>query len=100
DADSSRAGTYAFQALLHRADRAGAGRDVAGQAPNTMLAIAALHDVGDAPHRFGFEKRAATDEEIILGQQPDEIEPELPGGGLDAKTHIRHAAGDIGGDGG
>ena len=38
------------------------------------------------------------DKEIILRQQPDEIEPELPGCGLDAETGVRHAAGDIGGD--
>ena len=53
-----------------------------------------------ALHRFGLQKRAFADEEIILGQQPDEIQPKLPGGGLDTETRIRHAAGDIGRDGG
>src|SRR5207245_2790515 len=91
--------SHTLQKLLYGIDRSGAGCDVAGQARNPILELAALHDVDDAPHRFGFQKCTLTDEEIILRQQPDEIEPELPGGGLDAKTHIRHAAGDIGGDG-
>src|SRR5205823_4529522 len=74
---------HTLQKLLYGIDRSGAGCDVAGQARNPILELAALHDVDDAPHRRRLQKCALTDEEIILRQQPDEIEPELPGGGLD-----------------
>src|ERR1700737_5287173 len=64
------------------------------------MKLVAFHDVEYSPHRLGLQKHAAADKEIILRQKPDEIEPELPGGGLDAKTRVRHAAGDVSGDGG
>ena len=38
-------------------------------------------------------------EEVVLGEDADEVEPELPRGSLDAKADIGHAARDIGGDG-
>ncbi len=38
-------------------------------------------------------------EEIVLGEDTDEVESELPRGGLDAEADVGHAARDIGGDG-
>ena len=62
--------------------------------------IGAAHDLQDALHRPGIEEGTLADEEIILGEDADEIEAEVAGGRLDAKTRIRHAARDIGRDGG
>src|SRR6202158_3918585 len=64
------------------------------------MKFAALHNIEHALHRLRFQKSALTDEEIILRQHSDEIESELPSRGLDAETRVRHAAGDVSGDGG
>ncbi len=64
------------------------------------MKLAAFHNIEHALHRLRIQKSAFTDEEIILRQHPDEIEPELPSRGLDAETCVRHAAGDVSCDGG
>src|SRR5450631_2485742 len=75
---------HAVEEFPHRRYRAGVGRDVAGKGCDGLVKFMAFHDVEHPPHRLGLQKRAAADEEIILGQEPDEIEPELPRRGLDA----------------
>ncbi|CEG07126.1 hypothetical protein BN961_00507 [Afipia felis] len=49
-------------------------------------------------HRLRLEEGAVADEEIVLGQQRDEIQPELPRRRLDAEGRIRHVARDEGCD--
>ena len=64
------------------------------------MKLAALHHVEQTLHRLGLQKAAAADEEIVFGEKPDEIEPELPGRGLHAEADVGHAARHVSGHGG
>ena len=55
-------------------------------------------NVEDASHRLRLQEGAFADEEIVFGENPDEIETELARGGLDAEGDIGHAARDVGCD--
>src|SRR5216684_3185200 len=87
-----------LQKRLHPGDIAGVRRHIAGKTCDSGAKIRATHDLENALHGLGIEERALADEEIIFGENPDEIEAELPSGSLDTKTRIRHAACDIGRD--
>lgn len=52
----------------------------------------AADDGEEALHRRAVEDALAADEDMVLGQQPDEIEPELAGRDLDPESGIGHAA--------
>src|SRR4051794_28715429 len=80
-AASGRRRIHTAEEFLHGADRSGVGGDIPGKRRNRLVKFAAFHDTEHALHRLGLQKRTAADEEIILGQKPDEIQPELPGCG-------------------
>ena len=61
------------------------GRLVTGQRRDRLLKLAALHDVEHASHRLRLQEGLPADEDIVLGEQADEIEAELPRRGLDAE---------------
>src|SRR5262245_12076614 len=89
---------HSLQKILYAADGAGIGGDIAGQGADRLAEFAALHDLQHALHRRGLQKRALAHEEIVLREQPDEVEPELPRRRLDAEGRVRHSARHIGGD--
>src|SRR5712672_98185 len=98
--DRSRTCIHPLQKFPYGPDRPGIGGDISRQRRDGFVKFAAFHDVEHALHRLRFQEIAFADEEIVFRQHPDEIEPELPRRCLDAETCVRHAAGDVSGDGG
>src|ERR1700730_18384239 len=86
--------------LVYGLDRPCILDPVARQLRNRRLEFLAAHDRQDTLHRFELQELLAADEEVVLGDQSNEIELELAGRGLHAESHVRHVAGDISGDGG
>src|ERR1700682_3063068 len=87
----------AVQEFPHGTNRTGIGCNITGKSGNGLVKLVALHNVEYSLHRLGLQERAAANKEIVLRQKPDEIEPELPGGCLDAETCVRHTARHISG---
>src|ERR1700761_6730919 len=76
-------------------DDAGVGRLVTWQRGNGLLKFKTLHDIENPSHRLGFQESLPAGKDIVLGQQTNEVETELPRRGFDAEGDIGHSAGDI-----
>src|SRR5580704_8385250 len=88
----------AREGLLQRLDQSGIVQSVSGQLRNGRLEFLASHNRQDTLHGFQFEKLFSADEKVVLRQQADKIEVELPGCRFHTETDIGHSAGHVGGD--
>src|ERR1700689_5327333 len=89
-----------IEEFFHRVHDARIRCFVSRKRPDGLLKFLPLHDVETPSHRLGFQKGLTASEYIVLRQKAYEVEAKLTRRRFDAKGNVRHAARDIGGDGG